>query len=232
MAMDKKLALYLSPLILFSSLTFAKIPTESEINQNIFSNDTDLSQSFFFENKDSSKTFVHSCSEFNDAYLKYAPPIEKTSSSNEFNTLKYNLSSCLLIKSINLKDINEKQNGVTDIDVNSLPCKLPANIYHAINDDDIKKRQSAIKDRKTLHDVDVSIKYAGTADGSYNFSDSVNGIYYLSFLGKTTLKDKQDVYILEQGYAIKDATLQDSRYFLLTKNKNGSFSVAKEIHVF
>ncbi|MFV8927926.1 hypothetical protein ABQ431_16740 [Serratia fonticola] len=69
MAMDKKFALYLSPLILFSSLTFAKIPTESEINKNIFSNNTDLSQSFFFEKKDSSKTFVHSCSEFNDAYL-------------------------------------------------------------------------------------------------------------------------------------------------------------------
>lgn len=232
MAQVKKLWLIVPFIFGFSSAK-AGLLSPTEIDRSIFAKDSDFSDQFYFKGAGNKQLQAVSCADFYQKYQQFGPPVEQSRNAMDFNTLRQYLGACLIHHGLRAGSFAAGQKGLVIGTPASLPERLPALMYQAISNDDLKLRAKQVSAGKSLLSVDGSIHFVDRKDGVFNLADNIDGNYTIDFLGMgRTNGSGENVYVVEQNYSVQNATYRSSRYFLLKPEKDGHYSVETEAIVF
>ncbi len=232
MAQMKKLWLIVPFIFGFSSAE-ADLLSPAEIDQSIFAKDSDFSDQFYFKGPGNKQLQATSCADFYQKYQQFGPPVEQSRNAMDFNTLRQYLGACLVNHGLQASSFTAGHKGLVIGAPTSLPERLPALMYQAISNDDLKLRAKQVSAGKSLKAVDGSIHFVDRKDGVFNLADNSGGNYAIDFLGTgRTSANGEKVYVVEQSYSVENATYRSTRYFLLRPEKDGRYGVETEAITF
>ncbi|CAI0963540.1 hypothetical protein [Serratia quinivorans] len=232
MAKVKKLWLIV-PFIFGLSSAEAGLLSPAEIDRSIFAKDSDFSDQFYFKGPGNKQLQATSCADFYQKYQQFGQPVEQSKNAMDFNTLRQYLGACLINHGLRAGSFSAGHKGLVIGTPANLPERLPALMYQAISNDDLKLRAKQVSAGKSLKSVDGSIHFVDKKDGVLNLADNIAGNYAIDFLGTgRAMTNGEKVYVVEQSYSVQNATYRSTRYFLLKPEKDGHYSVETEAIVF
>ncbi|MEX3241273.1 hypothetical protein [Serratia quinivorans] len=232
MAKVKKLWLIV-PFIFGLSSAEADLLPPAEIDRSIFAKDSDFSDQFYFKGPGNKQLQATSCADFYQKYQQFGQPVEQSKNAMDFNTLRQYLGACLINHGLQAGSFSAGHKGLVIGTPANLPERLPALMYQAISNDDLKLRAKQVSAGKSLKSVDGSIHFVDKKDGVLNLADNIAGNYAIDFLGTgRAMTNGEKVYVVEQSYSVQNATYRSTRYFLLKPEKDGHYSVETEAIVF